>query len=314
MARIVNKSVADRARQQKQAPVKLRDVNPPRNFILQNDFDELLSLALNMFKIECTDNSVEFGYLQENFIIEQLVRTNVVGYDRMLNQWAIAYGYGLNNYWRPTDITYVLPGSRQSFTRKASYEPNENGAYMLRGLRANISFADIIRKTTDFMSVCDSVIWQNIEAVRTPFICVVDNPDMRLSVLQAIQERQQGEPVIVAAQGTLREALQGVQTYTEYVADRIEELRDKRLDRLLNKLGTMTANIYKRERVQSSEVNATVGQCEDYAYMLIDNFNKQCKTYGLPFKMSLNTALEELYDGEGAQMSEPKEQIENVES
>ena len=68
-------------------------------------------------------------------------------------------------------------------------------------------------------------------------------------------------------------------------------------DKLLNKLGIMSANINKRERVQVGEVNATVGQCSDYIYMLVDCFNKQMDTYGLPFKMELNGSLEELYTG-----------------
>ena len=57
----------------------------------------------------------------------------------------------------------------------------------------------------------------------------------------------------------------------------------------------MTANINKKERVQSAEVNATIGQATDYIYMLIDTFNKQMDAYALPFKMELNGALEEIY-------------------
>ena len=36
----------------------------------------------------------------------------------------------------------------------------------------------------------------------------------------------------------------------------------------------------------------------DYIYMLIDHFNKQCETYGLPFEMEFNGSLEELYEGD----------------
>ena len=37
--------------------------------------------------------------------------------------------------------------------------------------------------------------------------------------------------------------------------------------------------------------------------MLIDNFNKQCDSYGLPYKMLFNGSMEEIYlndnDGDG---------------
>lgn len=63
----------------------------------------------------------------------------------------------------------------------------------------------------------------------------------------------------------------------------------------MNKLGIMSANIDKKERVQVGEVNATIGQCEDYIYLLIDTFNKQMVTYNIPYKMSFNGSMEELY-------------------
>ena len=94
----------------------------------------------------------------------------------------------------------------------------------------------------------------------------------------------------------LGDALKSVDTSVNYVADRILTIRDAERDRLLNKLGIMSANINKRERVQVGEVNATVGQCEDYIYLMIDTFNKQMETYGLPFEMRLNGSLEALYD------------------
>ena len=75
----------------------------------------------------------------------------------------------------------------------------------------------------------------------------------------------------------------------------------------------MSANINKRERVQVGEVNATVGQCEDYIYLMIDTFNKQMDTYGLPFKMRLNGSLESLYDNSPDEQEEqPAEAINEV--
>ena len=61
-------------------------------------------------------------------------------------------------------------------------------------------------------------------------------------------------------------------------------------------LGIDNANTDKKERVQVGEVNATINQCSDYIYMLIDAFNKQMQDYDLPFKMSFNGSMEELYE------------------
>ena len=62
--------------------------------------------------------------------------------------------------------------------------------------------------------------------------------------------------------------------------------------------------------MQVGEVNATVGQCEDYIYLMIDTFNAQMETYGLSFKMKLNGSLEELYNEENA--DENADENENI--
>ena len=93
------------------------------------------------------------------------------------------------------------------------------------------------------------------------------------------------------------DGLKSIDIGVNFLVDRFAEARDQERDTLLNKLGIMTANINKRERVQSAEVNATIGQATDYIYLLIDTFNKQCETYGLDYEMQLNGSLEEIYLG-----------------
>lgn len=277
--------------------IKIRDLYPSRGankflFASRNEFDEYLALAINALKIECTDNT-PFGFEEEDFIKKQLIKSNSVGYNRATNIWASVSGFGLNAYGNPTELNFVLRNGKQ-FTRPAYYKPAVNGSYRIQALPSNTTYSNIIRKATEVLQICDEAIIQNLQAIKTPAIMVVKDKDTRLSLLAAIQDRQNGEPVILVDQSIV-DGLKGVQTYTQYIAQEVFELREATRDRLLNKLATMSANVNKRERVQVGEVNATVGQCEDYIYTVIDNVNSQFKSYGLPFKMSLNTSLEELY-------------------
>lgn len=272
--------------------VKIRDLNPLHTQACLNEYEEYFALAMNSVRIKCKDNTIPFTHLQENFIKYQLLTCNVVGYDKLTKRWAIAYGFDLNDYWKPNKITFVFP-NKKSYTRTASYRPEPAGAYLIEGLPANQTIGGIIAKGTDLIQACDETIIQNITAVKTPAIMKLSTADKRLSLLNAIRDRQTGEPVIMVDED-IANALQGVPTYTEYIAGNVEDLRERARSRLLNKLGTMSI-IAKAERVQASEVNANVGQAEDYIYAFIDNVNNQFKTYGLPFEMVLNTSLEELY-------------------
>ena len=171
------------------------------------------------------------------------------------------------------------------------------GAYIILALPNTFALSTMIRDTIQVEEMCDKAIRQNLKACQTPYIVVVKDEDTRLSVLQAIQQKEEGDPVVIVS-ADISEGLKGVQTETPYMVDKFATYRDQERDRLLNKLGIMSANINKRERVQVGEVNATVGQCMDYIYLLIDTFNKQMETYGLPFEMVLNESLEELYGKE----------------
>lgn len=223
-----------------------------------------------------------------------MIENNQVGFDSITRRWAIAFGEGVNEYWLPTTITFFFPNNKKSYQRPAFYEPATNGAYLIHALPTGTSFFEIISATTNEMRECDISIRQNLKATRTPFVAVVKDENTRLSLLSAIEQKEEGKPAVVTSTD-IAEGLKGVVFETPYIVDKVEQYRTIIRDRLLNKLGIMSANINKRERVQVGEVNATVGQCVDYIYLWIDTFNAQMEQYGLPHRMSLNGALEDLY-------------------
>lgn len=272
------------------AKKKIRDLNPAFSGGASTRFLEYKNLLINAVSIK----GLKFN--EERFVKSCLIENGAVGFDRLTDKWANVYGEGINDLGNPETLTFVFP-NRSTYQRRAYYEPDEIGAYMILALPNTFALATMIRETVDIEAMCDKAIRQNLKACQTPYIVVVKDEDTRLSVLQAIQEKEEGDPVVIVS-ADISEGLKGVQTETPYMVDKFVAYRDQERDRLLNKLGIMSANINKRERVQVGEVNATVGQCVDYIYLLIDTFNKQMETYGLPFEMVLNESLEELYGNE----------------
>lgn len=277
---------------------KIRDLaKDPYQSCCISLYDEYKALLMNAVVIE------GLPYDIERFVKSCLIENNEIGYDNITQRWAMAYGEGVNEYWNPTTITFVFPNNKSSYQRSAYYEPSAIGAYLIHGLPTGKSFSTIISDTTTEMHECDISIRQNLKAVRTPFIAVVKDEDTRLSILSAIEQKEEGNPAIITS-ADIYEGLKGVAFDTPYIVDKIDEYRSKIRDRLFNKLGIMGANIDKKERVQVGEVNATVGQCVDYIYLWIDTFNAQMTTYGLPFHMRLNGALEELYTNEAEEVKQ----------
>ncbi len=300
----------------KESAKKIRDLNPARHnkpYGVYSRFDEYFNLLLNAVKINVKSTGKALNYATEHYVKYGLFDGGAMGYDKVAKKWASCYGEGLNEEGNPTSLIFVTANGK-TWTRNAYYENKEDGAYLLKALpNATMTMSSLIKETTDFMENCDIAMRQNLEACKTPYIVVCKDEDLRLSFEQAIQQKQKGQAVVVVSE-QLGDGLKAIDIGVTYLVDKFKEVRDEERNTLLNKLGIMTNSIEKRERVQSAEVNATIGQATDYIYLLIDTFNKQCETYGLDFEMVLNGSLEEIYvdaNGDGKVDDEEVEEAED---
>ena len=281
---------------------KLKDLNPVSNkpYGVYSRFEEYFNLLMNAVKVvevvseqDDEGNGKDLNYEVETFLKRGLFENGAMGYDKLTKQWYYVYGQGLNEFGNPTSLIFVTANGK-TFTRKAYYEDKEDGAYKVDALPVNMSMSQLIKECTDFMTNCDVAMRQNLEACKTPYIVVCKNEDLRLSFAQALQQKTLGQACIVVSED-LGDGLKAIDIGVNYLVDKFAEARDTERDVLLTKLGILTANTDKKERVQSAEVNASLGQASDYIYLLIDTFNKQCESYGLPFKMAFNGSMEEIY-------------------
>lgn len=275
---------------------KIRDLNPAskKPYGVYSRFDEYFNLLLNSVKIVVKSTGEPINYATEHYIKNGLFDGGAMGYDKLVKKWASAYGQGVNEEGNPTRIVFVTANGK-TWTRKAYYENKEDGAYLIKALpTTTMTMSSLIKETTDFMTNCDVAMRQNLEACKTPYIVVCKDETLKLSFATAIQQKQDGQAVVVVSE-QLGDGLKAIDIGVNFLADKFSEIRDQERNTLLNKLGIMSNPIEKRERVQSAEVNATIGQATDYIYLLIDTFNKQCETYGLDYEMKLNGSLEEIY-------------------
>ena len=292
---------------------KLKDLNPVSNkpYGVYSRFEEYLNLLLNAVKVVSALDDKAINYEVETFLKRGLFENGAMGYDKLTSKWYYVYGQGLNEYGNPTSLIFVTANGK-TFTRPAYYENENDGAYKVDALPLPMSMAQLIKETTDFMTNCDVAMRQNLEACKTPYIVVCKNEDLRLSFEQALQQKILGQACIVVSED-LGDGLKAVDIGVNYLVDKFSEARDTERDTLLTKLGILTANTDKKERVQSAEVNASLGQASDYIYLLIDNFNKQCETYGLPFKMIFNGSMEEIYLNDGEDVAQEDVDVNDVE-
>lgn len=255
-------------------------------------YDEYLNLLANEIAIERTDGE-EADFNAEAFAKRDLIERGQVGFDKLTNKFYHVRGHEVNDYGNPVSLSLTTARGR-TLTRPASYDGNPDGAYLIRAYPFGFALGGLIREATDFMANCDVAMRQNLEACKTPYVLVCKDQNLAKSFQEAVEQKQRGQAVVMVTP-ELGDGLKAVDIGVQYLVDRFAEARDAEANSLLTKLGVLTANTDKRERVQSAEVNATIGQASDYIYLMIDTFNKQCKTYALPFEMKYNGSMEEIY-------------------
>lgn len=276
---------------------KIKDLNPYGRapYGVYNRYEEYFNLLLNAVKIVSKGTSEDINYSVETFVKRSLFGLGTVGFDKITNRWYYVYGEGVNELGNPISLIFINANGRVAFSRKASYDNEEDGAYIIQALPTVMSMGELIRATTDFMNNCEVAMRQNLEACKTPYIVLCKNGDVRYSLEQALQMKQNGQAVIVVSD-ELGDSLKAIDIGVTYLVDKFAEARDLESNKLLTKLGIMSGNIEKKERIQSAEINVTLGQATDYIYMLIDTFNKQMNTYGLDYEMVFNGSMEEIYE------------------
>lgn len=261
---------------------------------------EYLNLLANAVTIEGLD------YKKARYVIKLLIDEGAVGYDSITDRFYKISEIGKDEEGDPIKGMFYAQNNKK-FTRNLSYEPKEDGAYYIRALPyGEITLREIVERSCEFIGLCDTALIQNLKASMTPYIVAVKDKDTLLSVRHALQQKEDGQAVLIVSEG-LSDALQATKIGVEFLGDKFVQLKDGEVNRLLKKIGIVT-DVVKGERVQTSEVNANVCQASDYIYMMIDTFNKQCEQYGLTrYKMVSNGTFEELYvDDETAE--QPQEE------
>lgn len=255
-------------------------------------YNEFRDLIMNSVKID------GLSFAEENFAKTQLFACGYVGY------------YGLvDKFLKTIPETAILQDGRfwkmgQYYDRnniaigRHVYNFDDNDALDWRIFIATpsitILFDEAMKAACD-LAECDVGIMQNIKAVRTPAFWVTDNSDFVLSVKSAVQDTENGQSNVIIKK-PLSSMLNTMVNETPFVADKIQEQKKIIRNEFLTRIGILTANSSKRERVQSMEIEAGIGETVDLIYTVIDYWNKQMKQYGLEkYKMVFNGTTEDYY-------------------
>ena len=240
------------------------------------------------------ENSIAFenlpAELPKRYLTRVLREKGGIAYDKISGLYLPYVRMGIDVYGLPTGYTLVgYDGT--VFTRRA------DEVIILRTNPHSVpiqQFLDIqIEKIVEF----DISIMQNLDAIKT--MSVIDVPDIKmLNTLQNLDDSRRIGASVAFASSLATKSLNVFSTNAQFFIDKLNEARREIWNDTLAYLGVSTANVDKRERVQSAEIVATEGYSYDCLNILIDTFNYDAEIGGLPIRVRANTIMYEQLENE----------------
>lgn len=112
------------------------------------------------------------------------------------------------------------------------------------------------------------------------------------SVKEALRQATQGDFAVFTS-NNVADTLNAEKMQAQYIADKLYELKRKYVKEVLTRLIGVASAEEKKERTTSYDLN--INEATDTAYIYVDTFNNDCKKYNIPFKMVINSTIEDLY-------------------
>lgn len=116
-----------------------------------------------------------------------------------------------------------------------------------------------------------------------------------IEMKSVFKKRALGMPAIFERKSGIEDNVKNIGSNVPFIADKLNEIYKQDKNEILSRLGILTSNSDKKERVQVGEITAQVGEVVDSIYTFIDTFNQDAKRAGIPERMTLNSVVEEYY-------------------
>lgn len=240
----------------------------------------------NAVKIETN----EFKDLPKRYLLETLMNKGAIAFDRSLRLFLPFTESGVDIYGLPTQYTLI---GMNGFNKLCT--PDE--VVILRANDLRVPLQIYLEQQASKLADIDMAIEQNLNAIRTMSLVEVPDKATMLSFSNLESAREIGASVVfVNKSANIQGNIKVSQTGAEYLIDKLQEARREILNETFQTLGIGTMNTYKKERVQSAEVEASNFYTIDSINTLIDTFNYDADFGGIDIHLIPNTIVTSVID------------------
>lgn len=250
---------------------------------------KMMLIVKNLFEWSGLPNNMEGRWI-EKYLFQD--GSCVFFDDPMLGYMVagIAQDGGVNCYDDPTTLTPVATNYVYSGNKPLTCGED---CYIIRNNDLRLPEFAVVRYYAYKLTNIDRAIDVNIEAQKTPTI-ITCTDKQRLSLKQAINQRNDNEPVIITDNSFDKDMITSLDLNAPMVFKDLQIQKHMVINEFFTDIGVNNANMDKKERMVANEVEANneqVKACED---VLLRSREEACKQINRIFGLNVSVKRKEL--------------------
>lgn len=268
-------------------------------------FDTYLARFCTFFHNAVQIETEEFKDLPKRYLLKTLMTKGGIAFDKELRLFLPFVKSGIDIYGLPK--AYNLIGMN-GFTKNRKADE----VVILRANDLQVPLITYLEQQADKLADIDMSIKQNLDAIKIMSVIEVPDKATMLSFSNLESARELGASVLFVNKGVnVKGSVNAVNTGAQYFVDKLQEARTQILNETFQTLGIGTMNTYKKERVQSAEVEASNFYTIDSINTLIDTFNYDAEYGDLDIRLRPNTIVTSVLEETDEEETEQTEEIDN---
>ena len=256
------------------------------NITYTNYFYRLMLIARSLFKWNNLPNGINEKWIERYLFSEGscvFYKDPIIGY--MVAK--IGNTGALNYYDEPTTIRPYATNYLYENKNTDNQLMNGEDCVIIRNNADCIPTFPMIQLYSADLTNIKRTIDTNIEGQKMPII-IKCTDKQKLSLKQAIKQKQDNEPVIYGDKNLNTEDINVLKTDTPIVFDKLQVQKTNVLNECLTFLGINNANTDKRERLVTNEVDSNNEMIQINSDVMLETRKQACKEINKMFGLNIS--------------------------